>query len=290
MVSRVTIFRGVRSSAIRSRMRAAAAPGQLLALRAARLGRAVVGQRQAQHLHQAVHRVRGEHPGAGAAGGAGQVFERLQLLVVDLPGLVGAHALEHAGQVDGLALGRAPGGHGPAGHEDGGDVDPHRGHQHPRRDLVAVGDAHHAVEAVGAHHGLDGVGDDLARGQAEPHPAVAHGDAVVHADGVELEGHAPPPRGWPVFTSAPKRLQVRRGRARCPRRSSRRRRTACPCRRRSGPTAFSRLRCGARSTPVLIRSDLMPPVPVLSTSKTPPKTKTPEVSLGGLCDLGLGWP
>src|SRR5687767_9908895 len=57
------------------------------------------------------------------------------------------------------------------------------------------------------------------------------------------------------------------------------------------PTAFSRLRCGARSTPLLIRSDLMPAVRLPSRAPmTPPKTKTPEVSLGGPCDPGLGWP
>src|SRR5262245_45469536 len=44
------------------------------------------------------------------------------------------------------------------------------------------------------------------------------------------------------------------------------------------PTALSRLRWGARSTPALIRSDRI---------ETPPKTKTPEVSLGGLSDLDL---
>ena len=39
-------------------------------------------------------------------------------------------------------------------------------------------------------HRLDAVGDQLAAGQRVLHAGVAHGDAVVDADGVELEGHA----------------------------------------------------------------------------------------------------
>ena len=60
----------------------------------------------------------------------------------------------------------------------------------PGHDLVAVRDADHAVEAMRPHHGLDAVGDQLARGQRILHAAVAHGDAVIHADGVEDERHA----------------------------------------------------------------------------------------------------
>gem|GEM_PF-5426488 len=39
-------------------------------------------------------------------------------------------------------------------------------------------------------HGLNAVGDEFPRGQRILHAAVAHGDAVIHADGVELKGHA----------------------------------------------------------------------------------------------------
>jgi hypothetical protein len=59
---------------------------------------------------------------------------------------------------------------------------------HPRRDLVAVGDAHEAVGAVGVDHVLDGVGNELARREAVEHAAMPHGDAVVDGDGVELAG------------------------------------------------------------------------------------------------------
>src|SRR5262249_12593450 len=120
----------------------------------------------------------------------GQVLQLLEPLGPDAARVEGAHALEDAGQVEGLAGGAAAGLHGAAGHEDGGDVEPRGGHQHARRDLVAVGDADHAVEAVGRDHGLHAVGDQLSGGQGELHAVVAHGDAVVHPDGVELEGHA----------------------------------------------------------------------------------------------------
>jgi hypothetical protein len=80
--------------------------------------------------------------------------------------------------------------HRPAGDEDHRDVQPHGGHQHAGGDLVAVGDADHGVGAVGVDHVLDAVGDQLAARQRVQHAAVAHGDAVVDRDGVELLGHA----------------------------------------------------------------------------------------------------
>ena len=56
----------------------------------------------------------------------------------------------------------------------------------PGGDLVAVGDADQGVGAVRLDHVLDRVGDQVAGGQAVEHAAVAHGDAVVDRDGVEL--------------------------------------------------------------------------------------------------------
>ncbi len=86
---------------------------------------------------------------------------------VSLPELVRRHALEDGDQVDGLARRRPAGLHRPAADEDRRDVAAHRGHQHAGDDLVAVGDADHAVEAVGLDHRLDGVGDDLAADGSE---------------------------------------------------------------------------------------------------------------------------
>jgi hypothetical protein len=78
--------------------------------------------------------------------------------------------------------------HRAARHEDRGDVQPHGGHQHPRRDLVAVRDADHRVGAVCVDHVFHAVRDDLARGQRVEHAVMAHGDAVVDRDGVEFLG------------------------------------------------------------------------------------------------------
>jgi hypothetical protein len=86
---------------------------------------------------------------------------------------------------DGLA-----GLHRAAGDEHDRDVQPHRGVEHARGDLVAVGDADERVGLVRVDHVLDGVGDDLARGQRVEHAAMTHGDAVVDCDGVELTRHA----------------------------------------------------------------------------------------------------
>ncbi len=80
--------------------------------------------------------------------------------------------------------------HGAAGDEDHRNVQAHGGHQHPRGDLVAVGNAHQRVGAVGVDHVLHRVGDDVAAGQRIKHAVVAHGDAVVHRDGVEFLGDA----------------------------------------------------------------------------------------------------
>src|SRR6266576_2141644 len=55
----------------------------------------------------------------------------------------------------------------------------------PSRDLIADS-IEYMVGAVRLHHVLDGVGDQVARGQRIQHAAVPHGDAVVDRDGVEL--------------------------------------------------------------------------------------------------------
>src|SRR5699024_3671672 len=79
---------------------------------------------------------------------------------------------------------RLAGLHRPAGDEHGGDVQPQRRVQHPGGDLVAVGDAHQGVRAVRTDHVLHRVGDQVPAGQGVEHAVVAHGDTVVHGDGV----------------------------------------------------------------------------------------------------------
>ena len=109
---------------------------------------------------------------------------------LELAALLGRGRIEDVDQVDRSAVGHFARLHRSAADEDGGDVAAHGAHQHAGHDLVAVGDADHAVETMGAEHRLDRVGDQLAAGQRELHPLVAHGDAVVHADRVEDKRHA----------------------------------------------------------------------------------------------------
>ena len=99
---------------------------------------------------------------------------------------VGTDRLEHRRDVDGPVADPA-GEDRPAVEEDAREVETGGGHQHARQRLVAAGQGDHAVEALGVHDGLDRVGDHLAADQRRPHPLVAHGDAVGHRDGDELE-------------------------------------------------------------------------------------------------------
>ncbi len=148
---------------------------------------AVAGQGQADGLGQAVHRVGGEHAGAGAAGRADGLLVVEQFLIGD--GVVGGgvHHVDEVGALDG-AVGehRGAGLHRAAGDEHGRDVEPQRGHQHARHDLVAVRDADQGVGTVRVALVFDGVSDDVAGRQGVKHAGVAHGDAVVHSHRVEL--------------------------------------------------------------------------------------------------------
>ena len=173
-------------------MAGARALEQLLAVRVRRDHRTVARQREAQRFRQAVHRVGREHARAGAAGRARRFLELGEPLVRHRGIRRGDHRVDEVepGDVGGLPVGPDDAGlHRAAGHEHGGDVQPERGHQHARSDLVTVGDAHQGVGAVGVDHVLDRVGDQFAARQGVQHAAVAHGDAVVDRDRVELAGH-----------------------------------------------------------------------------------------------------
>ena len=159
-------------------------PEQLRPVHMRRDDGAVAGQRQADGLGQAIHRIGREHAGAAAAAGAGP-FLHLRHFVV---GEGGVRGLDH--RIDEVQFPAAQHAcfHGPAGDEDRGDVQPHRGHEHAGGDFVAVADAHHGVGLVGVHHIFHAVGDDFTGRKGIEHPVVAHGDTVVHGDGVELGG------------------------------------------------------------------------------------------------------
>ena len=122
----------------------------------------VARQRHADRFGQAVHRVGGVHTRAGAAGGAGILFQTRQLVVVDLAGGMAADRFKHFGQAHPHALVFA-GQHRTTADKDGGQIHAARRQQHAGHDFVAVGDKHHRVNGVGGEHHFDGIGDQLAR-------------------------------------------------------------------------------------------------------------------------------
>ncbi len=163
---------------------------QLLAIGMGRQHGAVARLGKPQRLGQAVHGVGSKHAGTGAAGRASAALHLFALSIGDLGvGALdhGVHQIQFDDLIGQLGLARF---HGAAGDEDHRDVDAQGSHQHPRGDLVAVGDADHGVGTVGVDHVLHRVGDQLARRQRIEHAAVAHGDAVIHGYGIELFGHA----------------------------------------------------------------------------------------------------
>ncbi len=153
--------------------------------------RAVAGERQAQCLGEAIHRIGGEHARARAAGGAGRAFDLGHFLVRIALVRRGHHRIDQI-ERDFLALEHDLARfHRPAGNEHHRHIQPHRRHQHSRRDLVAIGNAHHRVRAVGVDHVLHRVGDQIAAGERIEHPVMPHRDAIIDGDGVEFLGHAP---------------------------------------------------------------------------------------------------
>ena len=152
---------------------------------------AVPGERKPQHFAQAVHGVGREHARAGAAAGAGSLFNGFQLRGGDFVVFVFRYGLEDGVQIGILPRdGIFPREHGAAGSENGGDVHTQGGQNHSRNDFIAVGDTDHAVETVRAEHGFHGVGNQFAAGQAHFHALMPHGDAVADGDGVELKRYA----------------------------------------------------------------------------------------------------
>ena len=109
---------------------------------------------------------------------------------LSLPSCFGRGADEDVDHVNGFSVGHSAGLHRAAADEDRGNVAAHGAHQHAGYDLVAVRNADHRIEAVGADHRLDRIGDQLAAGQRKLHPLVPHRNAVIDADGVEDERHS----------------------------------------------------------------------------------------------------
>ena len=150
--------------------------------------RAIAGQRQAERLGQAVHRIGCEHTRARAAGRTGRALDDGDIFVADLVVGGGNHGIDQV-ERDLLAMQHDLAGfHRTAGDEDRGDVETQRRHQHTWGDLVAIRDTDHRVSAMSVDHVFDAVGDQFARRQRIEHTVMAHGDAVIDRDRVELLG------------------------------------------------------------------------------------------------------
>ena len=159
------------------------------AVGAGRGGRA--GHAHPERLGDAGHGVGGVHAAAGALAGGDGAFDAVQVVQRHRAGLARADRLVGVDDRD-VLLGAVaeldPAGRDRAGvEEDGCQVQPRGGHQHPGQRLVASGEQHGAVEPLGLHDDLDRVGDDLAADQREVHALVPHRDAVGHRDGAELQ-------------------------------------------------------------------------------------------------------
>ena len=165
---------------------------QVAPLGVSRQGGTIARQGQAKRLGQTVHRVGGEHAGAGAtrrAGGGLNFQQRLRVDFVGRRGGDGGNEIRRS-LYDTINCHRFASLHRPAGDEHHRNVQAHGGVQHAGRDLVAVGDAHQRIGGVAVDHVFDGVRNDLAAGQRVEHACVSHSDAVVDGDGVELAGYA----------------------------------------------------------------------------------------------------
>ena len=136
---------------------------QLLTVGMGRQQRAVARLRQTQRFGQAVHGVRREHTGTGAAGRARGALHLVTLLVRDFRVRALDHRIDQVELDDFVGELGFPRFHRAAGDEDHRNVQAQGGHQHPRGDFVAVGDTDHRIGAVGVNHVLYRVGDQLAR-------------------------------------------------------------------------------------------------------------------------------
>ena len=180
------VFDAARMSCAAARLR------ELVALGGGGEDRAVAGQREADRLAEAVHRVGGEH----AASSSRRSDRRCRSsssepLVGDLPGGALADALEDGDQVERLARAASrPASIGPPETKIVGTLARAAPMSMPGTILSQFGMQISASKQWARDHRLDRVGDDLARGQRVVHPLVAHDDAVVDADRVELERDA----------------------------------------------------------------------------------------------------
>jgi hypothetical protein len=146
-------------------------------------------QRHTEGLGNRRHGVGRVHASAGSLARADRALDAVDLVACDEATKAGADGLEGVDDRHVLAVDLAW--HDRAGvQEDAGKVEPRGGHEHARQALVAASQQHGAVHALGHHHCLDGVGDDLPGHEREVHALMAHRDAVGDRDGSELHREA----------------------------------------------------------------------------------------------------
>ena len=150
---------------------------------------AVAREAEAEGFGKGVHGVCGEHAGAGTASRASVGFDVGNFFIAD--GVVCRidHGVDQVESAVLAVLRRDMASfHRTTGNEDCRNVEAHCSHEHTRSHLVAVGDANEGICAVGVCHVFGSVCNEVAGGQAVEHAVVAHGDTVVHGDGVHFLG------------------------------------------------------------------------------------------------------
>ena len=155
--------------------------GQLMPLGRLAAAAGVVVGGKAQHLGHGAHGVGGAHKGAGAGGGAGVAHHVLVFFPGDAALHIGGIGLLGVGQGDHPPVGTVAGCHIAAGEHDGGNVYPHRAHQHAGHHLVAGGHDDHAFQHVQFRHGLHLAGNQVTGGQGVAVAGGVAADAVTDA-------------------------------------------------------------------------------------------------------------
>ena len=151
---------------------------------------AVAGQRKPKCFGETVHGVGGEHARARSTCWTCRAFNVEHVFVAGVFVASDHHCVD---EVDTNFFACEPGlasFHWSAGNKYDGDVQSHRRHEHARGDLVAVRNGHDRVGLMTVDHVLDRIGNELSARQAVEHAGVAHCNAIVDSDRVELFGNA----------------------------------------------------------------------------------------------------
>ena len=148
-----------------------------------------VGHRQPHRLGHHGHGVGGELSRAGADRRQAGPLDARERRLVDFAGHEAADRLVGIQHRQGLALEPA-GQRAAAIDEDRRHVAADHSHHHAGQRLVATAETDQGVIGEAVHHGLDRIGNQLAREQREFHALVVHADAVGNRNGREFPRRA----------------------------------------------------------------------------------------------------